>query len=96
MFYGCLTRVTGEVFDIKLCLSGGGKWPRKPSRGNAGEGFKGTESVFLSHGFILLCSSHRDDNQLTSQCFKLSSLQKQIDEQSMKTPVTAYVTNIKV
>lgn len=30
--------------------------------------------------FRLSCSSHRDDNQLTSQCFKLSSLQTQIGE----------------
>lgn len=37
----------------------------------------GAESVFLS---MVSCSPHRDDNQLTSQCFKLSSLQKQISE----------------
>lgn len=66
----------------------------KPSRGNAGEDFKGTESVFLS--FVLSCSSHRDDNQLTSQCFKLSSLQKKDGRESMKRPVTAYFTNLEV
>lgn len=57
----------------------------KPSRRNAREGFKGTESVFYSIS-VLSCSSHRDDNQLTSQCFKLSSLQKhkaRVDEENL-------------
>lgn len=53
----------------------------QPCRIQGGGGAQGAggcaESVFLS---LVSCSPHRDDNQLTSQCFKLSSLQRQISE----------------
>lgn len=52
---------------------------RRETLQNSGGGGTGgcAESVFLS---LVSCSPHRDDNQLTSQCFKLSSLQRQISE----------------
>lgn len=64
----------------------------RPPGINRGEGSNGPQSVFLSF-FMLSCSSHRVDNQLTSQCFKLSSLQKQTGESRWGTAVTANFAN---
>lgn len=64
----------------------------RPPGINRGEGSNGPQSVFLSF-FMLSCSSHRDDNQLTSQCFKLSSLQKETGDSRWGTAVTANFAN---
>lgn len=74
--WGGLTRV--KVLEIKSRWSGKRReMLLQPPRIIPGGG---SESVFLSFVFMFSCSPHRDDNQLTSQCFKLSSLQKQISE----------------
>lgn len=75
---GCLARVMCSHTGLEK--GGIGFCSRVEFRG-AGGGAQGAggcaESVFLS---LVSCSPHRDDNQLTSQCFKLSSLQRQISE----------------
>lgn len=54
----------------------------EPSEGTQ-EDFRGQSQWVFNRISVSFCASHRDDNQLTSQCFKLSSLQKQrIDEET--------------
>lgn len=68
----------GDVLKIKSHWSGERRETLlQPCRIGGGGTGGCAESVFLS---LVSCSPHRDDNQLTSQCFKLSSLQKQISE----------------
>lgn len=68
----------GEVLDVRPGAVESREMLLRPSI--IQERALGAESVVLSLVFIFSCSPHRDDNQLTSQCFKLSSLQKQIGD----------------
>lgn len=65
----------------------------KPSKGNAGEGFKGTESVFLSYFCFIMFFSPRWQpvDFPVLQAFFPSKTDRQ---ESMRRPVTAYFTNL--
>lgn len=85
-----------QVKCLILCHVGlGGMWEMavKPSRGNAGEGFKGTESVFISffYCFIMFFSPRWQpvDFPVLQAFFPLKTDRRE----SMRRPVTANFSN---
>lgn len=64
----------GDVLEIKSHWSGERRGTLLQLCGGGGGVRRVSVFIFVS------CSPHRDDNQLTSQCFKLSSLRKEISE----------------